>query len=106
VLLAAGDVWDPIGSRLVRSLACRRSDRREGKIGSRFLDPGQRRTSPRDAVIDGLLAVAVLAGLILNAWAGRWWADPAAAFVIVLYAGREGRHALLEANRLQPKCSC
>jgi hypothetical protein len=26
--------------------------------------------------------------------------------VIVLYAGREGRHALLEANRLQAKCSC
>lgn len=103
MLLAAGDVCDPIGSRLLRSLACRRSDRREGKIGSRFLDPGQRRTNPRDAVIDGLFAVAVLAGLILNAWAGRWWA---AAFVIVLYAGREGRHALLEANRLQPKCSC
>lgn len=49
-------------------------------------------------VIDRLLASAVLVGLILNAAAGFWWADPAAAFVIVYYGVREGRHALREAR--------
>ena len=42
-------------------------------------------------VIDGLLATAVLIGLLLNALLGWWWADPCAAFVIVYYAIREAR---------------
>lgn len=28
-------------------------------------------------------------GLVLNAAAGAWWADPVAGFVIVYYAARE-----------------
>ena len=55
-----------------------------------------RQTEARVTVIDGLLATAVLAGLILNASLGWWWADPAAAFVIVYYGLREGWHALHE----------
>jgi divalent metal cation (Fe/Co/Zn/Cd) transporter len=50
-------------------------------------------------MIDGLLATAVLIGLILNAAIGWWWADPAAAFVIVYYGLREGSHALRETRR-------
>jgi divalent metal cation (Fe/Co/Zn/Cd) transporter len=46
---------------------------------------------------DGLLAVAVLAGLLLNAALGWWWADPLAAFIIVYYGLREGRTALNDA---------
>lgn len=42
-------------------------------------------------IIDGLLAVAVLAGLVLNAVLGWWWADPAAGLVIVYYALQEAR---------------
>jgi divalent metal cation (Fe/Co/Zn/Cd) transporter len=53
-------------------------------------------TEARVTVIDGLLASAVLSGLILNAALGWWWADPAAAFVIVYYGLREGWHALRE----------
>lgn len=53
-------------------------------------------TEARVTLIDGLLATAVLLGLILNAAAGLWWADPAAAFVIVYYGAREGWHALEE----------
>jgi divalent metal cation (Fe/Co/Zn/Cd) transporter len=53
-------------------------------------------TEARVTLIDGLLAAAVLAGLILNAAAGLWWADPAAAFVIVYYGAREGWHLLHE----------
>jgi hypothetical protein len=37
------------------------------------------------------LAVAVLLGLILNALAGWWWADPSAGYVLVYYAAREVR---------------
>jgi divalent metal cation (Fe/Co/Zn/Cd) transporter len=47
------------------------------------------------ALVDAFLAVAVLAGLILNATAGSWWADPLAALVIVFYALREAREIVL-----------
>jgi divalent metal cation (Fe/Co/Zn/Cd) transporter len=46
-------------------------------------------TEGRVTVTDGLLAVAVLAGLVLNAVAGWWWADPLAGLVIVYYAIKE-----------------
>ncbi len=48
-------------------------------------------TEGRVTLVDGILAVAVLAGLVLNATAGLWWADPLAALVIVGYALREAR---------------
>jgi divalent metal cation (Fe/Co/Zn/Cd) transporter len=63
-------------------------------LGSRVLQ-----TEARVTMIDGLLATAVLIGLILNAAIGGWWADPAAAFVIVYYGLREGSHALRETRR-------
>jgi divalent metal cation (Fe/Co/Zn/Cd) transporter len=40
-------------------------------------------------LVEGILAVAVLASLALNAAVGWWWADPLAAQVIVFYALRE-----------------
>ena len=40
---------------------------------------------------DGILALAVLLGLVLNAAAGWWWADPAAGYVLVYCAAREVR---------------
>lgn len=48
-------------------------------------------TEGRVTVIDGLLACAVLLGLVLNATAGWWWADPAAGLAIVYYAINEAR---------------
>ncbi len=45
-------------------------------------------------VVDGALAVAVLAGLVLNATLGWWWADVTAGLVIVGYGIREGIHAV------------
>ena len=42
-------------------------------------------------LVDGILAVTVLAGLALNAGAGLWCADPLTAPVIVSYAQRETR---------------
>ncbi|MDQ1636246.1 MAG: hypothetical protein QOJ32_3055 [Frankiaceae bacterium] len=46
-------------------------------------------TEGRVTAIDGLLAVAVLVGLTLNAAIGWWWADPAAGYVLVYYAAKE-----------------
>ncbi|MFJ9537355.1 hypothetical protein ACIRPX_08895 [Streptomyces sp. NPDC101225] len=48
-------------------------------------------TEGRVTLIDGLPATAVLPGLVLHAAAGWWWADPAAGYVLVLYAAREVR---------------
>jgi divalent metal cation (Fe/Co/Zn/Cd) transporter len=55
------------------------------------LDNPVLRSEGRVTLIDGLLAVAVLAGLVLNAAAGWWWTDPAAGYVLVYYALREAR---------------
>ncbi len=46
-------------------------------------------TEGRVTLIDGLLASAVLVGLVLNALAGWWRADPLAGYVLVYYAVRE-----------------
>ena len=87
-----GIVWLSLTVVAMFALAgAKRSTGRE--LGNRVLA-----TEARVTLIDGLLAVAVLAGLVLNAWAGLWWADPVAAFVIVYYGAREGRHALREAT--------
>ena len=45
----------------------------------------------RVTLIDGVLATAVLLGLVLNAGLGWWWADPAAGYVLIYYAAREAR---------------
>jgi len=55
-------------------------------------------TEGRVTLVDGILAVAVLAGLVLNAAAGWWWADPLAALVIVFYALREALEIFLEGH--------
>lgn len=47
-------------------------------------------TEAHVTVIDAYLAGAVLLGLILNASAGWWWADPLAGLVIVYYGFKEG----------------
>lgn len=56
------------------------------------------RTEGKVTVIDGILAVAVLVGLLLNALLGWWWADPLAGYVLVYYAAREVLH-IVHANR-------
>ncbi len=48
----------------------------------------------RVTFVDGILAIAVLAGLLLNSFAGWWWADPVAGYVILFYAIREARGSL------------
>lgn len=64
----------------------------------RALDNPVLRTEGRVTTIDGILALAVLVGLILNAAAGWWWADPAAGYVLVCYAAREVRQTFFASD--------
>jgi divalent metal cation (Fe/Co/Zn/Cd) transporter len=50
----------------------------------------------RVTLIDAVLAAAVLTGLVLNAAAGLWWADPLAGYVLVFYGIREARAILTD----------
>lgn len=52
------------------------------------------RAEGRITLIDGILATAVLAGLLLNALVDWWWADPVAGYVILFYALQEARGSL------------
>lgn len=55
-------------------------------------------TESRVTLVDAYLAGAVLVGLVLNAAAGWWWADPLAGLVIVYYGVKEGWAAWHEAG--------
>ncbi len=81
----AGIVWTAVTAVAMFALAAGKA--RTG----RALDNPVLRTEGRVTLIDGVLATAVLAGLVLNATVGWWQADPAAAYVLVYYAAREVR---------------
>lgn len=51
--------------------------------------------------LDGILSIATLAGLALNAVFGWWWADPAAALIVALAAFNEARANLGEAREIR-----
>jgi divalent metal cation (Fe/Co/Zn/Cd) transporter len=80
-----GIVWTAVTAAMMFALAAGKA--RTG----RALDNPVLRTEGRVTMIDGILACAVLTGLILNAAAGWWWADPAAGYVLVYYTAREVR---------------
>ena len=84
-----GIAWTAVTAAAMFALAAGKA--RTGKA----LDNPVLRTEGRVTTIDGILALAVLLGLILNAAAGWWWADPAAGYVLVCYAAREVRAILL-----------
>jgi divalent metal cation (Fe/Co/Zn/Cd) transporter len=88
----AGIVWLTLTGVAMFVLAC--AKRATGLAhGNRVLQ-----TEAHVTLIDGLLASAVLLGLVLNAVFALWWADPATAFVIVYYGITEGYGALREAR--------
>ena len=80
-----GIVWTAVTAAAMFALAAGKA--RTG----RALDNPVLLTEGRVTAVDGILAVAVLLGLTLNAAAGWWWADPAAGYVLVFYAAREVR---------------
>ncbi|OBF83846.1 cation transporter [Mycobacterium sp. 852002-51163_SCH5372311] len=82
-----GIVWTAITAAAMFGLAAGKT-----KTGA-ALDNPVLAAEGRVTLIDGLLAAAVLCGLLLNAIAGWWWADPLAGYVLVLYAVREAKEA-------------
>ena len=94
VVLAAGNhprhsvtgiIWTAVTAAAMFALAAGKA--RTGRaLGNPVLQ-----TEGRVTMIDGILATAVLLGLVLNAALGWWWADPAAGYVLVFYAAREVR---------------
>jgi divalent metal cation (Fe/Co/Zn/Cd) transporter len=80
-----GIIWTAVTAAVMFALAAGKA--RTGRaLGNPVL-----RTEGRVTAIDGSLAGAVLLGLVLNAAAGWWWADPAAGYALVYYAAREVR---------------
>jgi divalent metal cation (Fe/Co/Zn/Cd) transporter len=78
-----GIAWTSVTTAVMFALAA-------GKVRTgRALDNPVLNTEGRVTLIDGILAAAVLVGLVLNTALGWWWADPAAGYVLVYYAGRE-----------------
>lgn len=65
----------------------------KARTGAELMNPVLQ-AEGRITMIDGILATAVLAGLVLNAVAGWWWADPLAGYVLLYYAVREARESL------------
>ncbi len=83
-----GIIWTAVTAVVMFALAAGKA--RTGRaLGNPVL-----RTEGRVTMIDGILATAVLLGLVLNAVLGWWWADPAAGYVLVFYAAREIREIL------------
>jgi divalent metal cation (Fe/Co/Zn/Cd) transporter len=80
-----GIIWTAVTAVVMFALAAGKA-RAGAALGNLVL-----RTEGRVTMIDGILAAAVLFGLVLNAAAGWWWADPAAGYVLVYYAVREVR---------------
>jgi divalent metal cation (Fe/Co/Zn/Cd) transporter len=101
IVLAAGDhprhsilgiAWTAATAVVMFGLAAGKA--RTGRaLANRVLQ-----TEGRVTLVDALLAIAVLLGLAANALAGAWWADPAAAYVILFYALREARAIFSEGS--------
>jgi divalent metal cation (Fe/Co/Zn/Cd) transporter len=67
-----GIIWTAVTAVVMFALAWGKA--RAGRaLGNPVL-----RTEGRVTMVDGILAAAVLLGLVLNAGLGWWWADPAA----------------------------
>jgi len=64
------------------------------------LDSAPLRSEATMTFLDGILSTATLAGLALNAYAGLWWADPAAALLVALAAANEARENWAEASQV------
>jgi divalent metal cation (Fe/Co/Zn/Cd) transporter len=59
-----------------------------GELGSNTL-----RADAKETLVCTWLSAALLAGLVLNAWLGWWWADPFAGLAIAALAVKEGTEA-------------
>ncbi|WP_042431389.1 cation transporter [Streptacidiphilus anmyonensis] len=89
---ALGIAWTAVTAAVMFALAAGKA--RTGAA----LDNPVLTTEGRVTLIDGLLATAVLVGLVLNTALGWWWADPIAGYVLVYYAVRETKEIFFGAH--------
>ena len=80
-----------VASLLIMPLLAWGKLRAAGHIGSKAL-----RAEAKETLACAYLSFALLAGLAANATLGWWWADPAAAVIMVPWLAREGFEALGE----------
>jgi divalent metal cation (Fe/Co/Zn/Cd) transporter len=66
-----GIIWTAVTAAVMFALAAGKA-----RTGRALSNPVLR-TEGRVTLVDGILATAVLLGLVLNAALGWWWADPA-----------------------------
>jgi divalent metal cation (Fe/Co/Zn/Cd) transporter len=86
----AGVIWTAVTAAVMFALAYGKA-----RTGAALSNPVLS-TEGRVTLIDAVLAAAVLTGLVLNAAAGWWWADPLSGYVLVYYAVREARAILTD----------
>jgi divalent metal cation (Fe/Co/Zn/Cd) transporter len=86
-----------IASLIVMPLLARAKRRVAAGIASRALVADSRQTD-----ICAWLSAILLAGLVLNAWLGWWWSDPAAALLMLPFIAKEG----IEALKGERPCAC
>jgi divalent metal cation (Fe/Co/Zn/Cd) transporter len=87
---AVGIVWTALSATTMFLLAAAKS-----RTGAALNNPVLL-TEGKVTLVDGILALAVLGGLVLNAAFAWWWADPAAGYVLVFYGARQAHAALAE----------
>ena len=83
-----GIVWTALTAVVMFALATAKF-----RVGEQ-LDSQVLKTESRVTFVDGLLATFVVVGLLANSLLGWWWADPASAYLIVIYSVRESVEAL------------
>ena len=82
-----GIVWTGMTAAVMFALAAGKA-----RTGTALNNPVLR-AEGKVTLVDGVLATAVLVGLVLNAGFGWWWADPVAGYVLFYYGVREARVA-------------
>ena len=78
-----------VASALIMPLVAWGKIRAAREIGSRALE-----AEAKETIACSLLSWILLLGLGANAWLGWWWADPAAALLMVPWLIQEGREGL------------
>jgi divalent metal cation (Fe/Co/Zn/Cd) transporter len=81
--------WVGIGLAAFTAVTMPLLARAKRRVGHR-LDSSATVSEAAQNQICAYLSIALLAGLLANALAGWWWADPAAALAIAALAGKEG----------------
>ena len=84
--------WVGIALAAVTALVMPLLARAKRRVGARLGSAATSAEAEQNQIC-AYLSIALLAGLLANALFGWWWADPAAALVIAVFAAHEGREA-------------